>query len=58
MAIEEVVQMVSVLIAASAAVVGVASYISSNKSEEKRRKTKIETRQAQLFMQIYDRYNS
>ncbi len=37
MAIEEIVQMVSVLIAASAVVVGVASFISSNKSEEKHR---------------------
>jgi hypothetical protein len=46
MAIEETVQMVSVLIAASAVVVGVVSFISSNKSEEKQRK-------AQIFMNLY-----
>ncbi len=45
MAMEETVQTVSVLIAASAVVVGVVSFISSNKSEEKHRKTEIETRQ-------------
>jgi hypothetical protein len=56
-------QTVSVMSVATAAVVGVRSYINSNKraeeakkKEQETRDRELETRQSQLFMQIYMRY--
>lgn len=51
MAIDEIVQTVSVLIAASAVVVGVISWISSKRGEERQRKT-------QIFLDLYKTYQS
>ncbi len=50
--------MISVVMAASAVVVGVISFISSNKSDKKNRETKIETRQLLLVMQILTQLRS
>jgi len=50
--INTLVQIVGVSAAAIATVVGVRSYIVSNKRAEEARKRELETRQAQLFMQI------
>ncbi|MCX6654018.1 MAG: hypothetical protein NTY03_02730, partial [Candidatus Bathyarchaeota archaeon] len=47
------VQIVGVSAAAIATVVGVRSYIVSNRRAEEARKRELETRQAQLFMSIY-----
>ena len=47
------VQIVGVSATAIAAVVGVSSYISSNKRAEENRRRELETRQAQLFMGIF-----
>jgi hypothetical protein len=52
------VQIVGVSAAAIATVVGVRSYIVSNKRAEEARKRELETRQAQLFMPIYSTYYS
>jgi hypothetical protein len=46
-------QTIGMLSAATAAVIGVRSYINSNKRSEEARKRELETRQAQLFMSIY-----
>ena len=47
------VQIVSVSATAIAAVIGVTSYINSNKRSEEARRRELETRQAQLFMGIF-----
>jgi hypothetical protein len=52
------VQIVGVSATAIAAVVGVRSYINSNKRDEEARKRELETRQAQLFMKIQDKITS
>ena len=49
--------MISIVIAAASVVIGVVGYLQSIKTAERQRQTEIETRQAQLFMEIYDRYN-
>lgn len=58
-----ILQTISVMSAATAAVIGVRSYINSNKraedakkKEQETRDRELETRQSQLFMQIYMRY--
>ena len=51
-----ILQTISVMSAATAAVIGVRSYINSNKRSEEARKRELETRQAQLFMGIYQTY--
>jgi hypothetical protein len=58
-----ILQTIGVLSAATAAVIGVRSYINSNKhaeeakkKEQETRDRELETRQSQLFMQIYMRY--
>ena len=50
------VQIVGVSAAAIATVVGVRSYIVSNKRAQETKDRELETRQAQLFMQLYDRW--
>jgi hypothetical protein len=52
------VQIVGVSAAAIATVIGVRSYIVSNKRAEEARKRELETRQAQLLMQIYEQVNN
>ena len=49
------VQIVGVSAAAIATVVGVRSYIVSNKRAEEARRRELETRQAWLFMQVYSK---
>jgi len=56
MAIEEIIQMVSVVIAAASVVIGVTGYLQASRTAEKQRQAELETRQAQLFMQLYDRW--
>jgi len=60
-----ILQTIGVLSAATAAVIGVRSYINSNKRAEETKKKELETRQieletrqAQLMMQIYDHINN
>jgi len=60
-----VVQMIGVSATATAAVIGVNSYINSNKraeeakkKEQETRNRELETRQAQLFMQVFNRYDA
>ena len=48
--------MLGVSATATAAIVGVSSYVSSNKRAEDARRRELETRQAQLFMQVYGHY--
>jgi hypothetical protein len=50
------VQIVGVSAAAIATVVGVRSYIVSNKRAQETRDRELETQQAQLFMQVYNNY--
>ncbi len=50
------VQIVRVSAAEIATVIGVGSYINSNKRAQQTRDRELETRQAQLFMQLYDRW--
>lgn len=52
-----ILQTIGVLSAATAAVIGVRSYINSNKRAEEARTRELDTRQAQLFMQIYNRFS-
>jgi hypothetical protein len=59
-----ILQTISVMSAATAAVIGVRSYINSNKraedakrKEQETRDRELETRQTQLFMGIYERQN-
>jgi len=59
-----ILQTISVMSAATAAVIGVRSYINSNKRAEEAKKKEqdtrnreLETRQAQLFMQVYGKWN-
>jgi hypothetical protein len=52
-----IVQIVGVSATAVAAVVGVSSYINSNKHAQESRQREIETRQAQLFMPIYAKFS-
>ena len=51
------VQTISVVIAAVSLVIGVINSIITSRSAERTRKMELETRQAQLFMQIYDHFN-
>ena len=53
-----ILQTIGVLSAATAAVIGVRSYINANKRAEEAGKRELETRQAQLFMQIQDKITS
>ena len=48
--------MVSVVIAAASVVIGVTGYLQASRTAEKQRQAELETRQAQLFMQLYDRW--
>lgn len=48
-------QTISIVSAAIGILVGVFNWIRKSSTEEKQRQTEIETRQAQLFMQLYDR---
>ncbi len=52
------VQIVSVSATATAAIIGVTSYINSNKRAQETRDRELETGQAQLLMQIYDQVNN
>ena len=52
------VQIVGVSATATAAVVGVNSYINSNKRAQETRDRELETRQAQLYAQIYEGFKS
>ena len=52
------VQIVGVSATAIAAVVGVSSYINSNKRSQETRNRELETRQAQMFMNIYQQTTS
>ncbi len=52
------VQTVSIVIAAASVVVGVVNSILSNRKADQQRQTEIQTRQAQLFMNVYNRWNT
>ena len=52
------VETVSIMIAAVSVVIGVINSIRSNQKAEEQRQTEIETRQAELLMQLYDRWSS
>ncbi|MCX6655124.1 MAG: hypothetical protein NTY03_08390 [Candidatus Bathyarchaeota archaeon] len=52
------VQIVSVSATAIAAIIGVSSYINSNKRAQETRNRDLDTRQAQLFMGFYDKFSS
>ena len=52
------VQTVSIVIAAVSVVIGVINSIMSNRKAEEQRQTEIQTRQAELLMQLYDRWSS
>ena len=52
------VQTVSIVIAAVSVVIGVINSIMSNQKADQQRQTEIDTRQAELFMRLYDRYSS
>ena len=54
--INMLIQMVGVSSAAIATVIGVRSYILSNRRAEEARARELETRQAQLFMQVYSKW--
>jgi len=49
-------QTISVVIAAASVVIGVINSIYSSRIAEKQRQTQIDSRQAQLFMQIYNQF--
>jgi len=53
-----ILQTISVMSAATAAVIGVRSYINSNKRAEESRKRELDTRQTQLFMDIWKVFSS
>jgi hypothetical protein len=53
-----VVQTIGVASAAIAAVIGVRSYVNSNKRAQDTRERELETRQAQLFVQLFSHYNT
>ena len=50
------VETVSIVIAAVSVVIGVINSIMSNRKADQQRQTEIDTRQAELFMQLYNRY--
>jgi type II secretory pathway pseudopilin PulG len=52
------VQTVSIVIAAVSVVIGVINSIMSNQKADQQRQTEIDTRQAELFMQVYQRFNT
>ena len=52
------VQTISVVIAAVSVVIGVINSILSSRRAEKNDEQMLETRQAQLYMQLYNRWNS
>ena len=52
------VQTISMASAAIGILIGVVNWIRKSSTAEKQRQTEIETRQAQLFMQIYDHFNA
>ena len=54
--INMLIQMAGVSSAAIATVIGVRSYILSNRRAEEARARELETRQAQLFMQVYSKW--
>jgi hypothetical protein len=49
---------ISIMIAATSVVIGVINSILSSRREERRSKTTLDTRQAQLFMQIYNHFSN
>jgi len=53
-----VVQTISIVIAASGLFIAALNSILSNRRTEKNQQLTLETRQAQLFMQVYSRWNS
>jgi hypothetical protein len=48
---------VGILTACITVIIGILSFLKSNRQAEKERQIEIDTRQAQLLMQLYDRYN-
>ena len=52
------VQTISIVIAASGLFIAASNSILSNRRTEKNQQLTLETRQAQLFMQVYSRWNS
>lgn len=52
------IETVSIVIAAISVVIGVINSIRSNQKAEEQRQTEIETRQAELFTNIYNRWNT
>jgi|GEM_PF-992015 len=52
------VQTIGVLIAAASVVIGVMNSVLMSRREDRRNQLTLETRQAQLFMQIYQQFNS
>ena len=51
------IQTVGVIVAAFSVVVGIANNILTSRRDEKRNQQTLETRQAQLFMQIYNKWS-
>jgi len=51
------IQTISIVSAAIGILIGVFNWIRKSSTAERQRQTEIETRQAQLFMQIYDHFN-
>ena len=51
-------QTVSIVIAATSVVIGVVNSILTSRRDERRNQLNLETRQAQLFMALYEHYNS
>lgn len=52
------IQTVTVVIAGISVIIGVINSILSNRKAEQQRQTEIETRQAELLMQVYDRWSA
>ena len=52
------IETISIVIAAVSVVIGVINSIRSNQKAEEQRQTEIETRQAQLFMDLYETYRN
>ena len=53
-----ILQTIGLGVAAISVVIGVTSWIQTNRHAQMTRDRELETRQAQLFMQLYDRRNS
>lgn len=51
------IQTISILIAAASVVIGVSDFILSSRYAREERRRELETRQAQLFMQIFDSFH-